>query len=188
MTTLSRLRVAWAGAPVTGPGVSTFYTAGDGAALSSALVAFYTAIKSSFPAQLHWEIAHSGETIDDNTGNLTGAWGSGAPTVVNGTGVNEHAQGVGTRVVWVTNGVTGSRRVRGSTYLVPLCNNQYDTTGDIISGAVTAFTTAATAVVTALGEDLVILSRKTPAHSGASHGVVSAHCSTHVSWLRSRRT
>lgn len=187
MTTVRRLRVGWSGASVTGPGVSTFYTLGTGAALNSAVNVFFTAIKSSFPTVTTWTIPTSGEELDDNTGNVTGVWTGGTPATLNGSGVPEHAQGVGGRIVWKTGGITGGRLVRGSTFLVPLCVNQYETDGTILNAAVTAFTTAGQAMVTTLAGDLVVLTRVTPAHSGTSHAVNTAEMSQTVAWLKTRK-
>lgn len=173
---------------MTGAGVSTFYSAGTGADLANALKTFYTAIKSSFPSGLVWTVQQSGETIDDNTGEINGAWSGGPSGSVAASGVPEHAQGVGCRIRWNTDGITHGRRVRGSTYLVPLCVNQYEPDGTILNAAVTAFDTAAGALLGATGVDLVILTRLSPTTSGTSHPVTSPQTIDRVSWLRSRRT
>ena len=188
MTTLARVRVAWTGNPVTGAGVSTFYTAGAGSVLANALKTYFTAIKSSFPSGLVWTVDQAGETIDDNTGSLVGAWSGGPLGSVVASGVPEHAQGVGCRAVWLTDGFTNGRRVRGSTYLVPLCVNQYDPDGTILNAAVTAFDTAAGALLSTSGNDMVVLSRIGGGSSGTSHPIVSHALPDRVSWLRSRRT
>lgn len=173
---------------MTGPGVSTFYTLGTGAALVSAANAFFTAIKGSFPTGLVWTFPAGGEEIDDNTGGLTGVWTGATAGTVAASGVPEHAQGVGARMTWRTAGIVGGRLSVGSTFLVPLCVNQYDPDGSIVAGAITGFNNAAATMVTSLAGDMVVLSRVTPAHSGTSHVVLSGTAPDRVSWLRSRRT
>ncbi len=116
-----------------------------------------------------------------------GVWSAGTAGVVIASGVPEHAKGVGCRVVWDTAGITGTRRVRGSTYLVPLCVNQYDPSGTILDAAWLAFATAADVFRTAVG-DLVVLTKKTDEHSGTSHPVTGVRVPDRVSWLTSRRT
>jgi len=62
MTILTRHRVAWSGTPG-GPGVSTFYGLGDGAAMTLALHTFLTAIAPLLPADVRLQIASEGDLI-----------------------------------------------------------------------------------------------------------------------------
>jgi hypothetical protein len=189
MTTLARIRVAWTGPGVSGGGVSTFHAVGsDGTALRAATNGFFTAIKDLFPSLVGWTVPGDGDLIDDNTGELTGAWSFGGPTnIVGGIVGASYAAGVGARVRWETDGFAGGRHVRGSTYLVPLSTGVFDIDGTIKGANLTTIQSAASAMVTALGGALVIVTRKTPAHSGTSHEVTSATAVDRVSWLVSRR-
>lgn len=188
MTTLARLRVAWSGTGVTGPGVSTFYSVGSGADLQSAAVTLFGALKFQVPASVFWTVAAGGETIDDNTGALVGAWSGSAATVIAGTGSLAHAQGVGARIVWETSGIVGGRRSRGTTFVCPISLAAFDDDGTLKAPVVSSMQDAATTFIGTLGTDLVVLSRNTSSHSGTSHSVTSARVPDAVSWLRSRRT
>jgi len=188
MTTLVRVRVALGGTAVTGPGVSTFYSAGAASVIQPALKAFYTSLLSAFPIGLTITVPTAGETIDDNTGAINGAWAAGSGGTLTGAGAGNYPAGVGARIVWETAGITGGRRVRGSTYLVPLAGGSYDADGSIIAAGIVSFDAAASTLVTALGGEMVILSRVTSSHSGTSHAVTSSRTPDKVSWLRSRRT
>lgn len=187
---LDRVRVSWEGPALVGPGVSTFYaTAGNGAALSSALKTFFDAIKGYFPSsKVTWSFPNTGEVIDSATGQATGAWSGGTFQTVAASGAGTSwANGVGARVRWNTGVYHNGRRVRGSTFLVPLQSGVYDTDGTLVGSAVTAMQTAAAALVTAVPT----MGIHTRPHPGAADGgfatVASAEVPDKVSWLRSRR-
>jgi hypothetical protein len=190
MAALSRLRIAWNGSPVTGGGVTTWYTEGDPLQLQLAAKTFFAGtLLSACPSGLQFVVPASGETIESSTGALTGGWTAGTAQTTSATGSSGYAAGVGTRVVWNTPGITRRRRVRGSTYLVPLVVSMYDTDGTIVNSVRTNLEAAAQAVIVALGDDFCVWSRNT---SGASDGAIwtisSASVPDKVSWLRSRRT
>lgn len=190
MADLSRVRVAWSGSAVVGPGVSTFYTTGDGASLQAALRTFFTAIQTAFPnLKGDWTFPSGGEIIDSATGELTGAWTGGTPATIPWASSNAvWASGVGARVRWETGAFARGRRVRGSTFLVPLNISAYDADGTIVGVFVTQIQTAANALVAAVPE-LTVWSRPTAAGGdGGTATVTSAIVPDKVSWLRSRRT
>jgi hypothetical protein len=168
--------------------VSTFHTFGDGVALHSALKTFFTSCKSASPVGTTWNVVTGGELIESTTGALTGVWGGGiGGTIVSTTG-SEYAAGVGCRIVWETDGITGNKRVRGSTYWVPIAANQYEPNGTIATGTISTLETAGQALITALDGDLVILTKPKPPRLGNHHEVKGCRVPDRVSWLRSRRT
>jgi len=190
MASLSRVRVGWTGAAVVGPGVSTFYTAGDGATLQAALRTFFTAIGGSFPnLKGQWDFPSEGEVIDSATGELTGAWtGATAASIPWSSNNAVWVNGVGTRIVWNTSGFLRGRRVRGSTFLVPLSLATYDTDGTIAGAVLTQLKAAADALIEDVPE-LTVFSRPTAAGgNGGSTPVTAASVPDKISWLRSRRT
>lgn len=190
MASLDRVRVVWTGTSIVGPGVSTFYTTGTGAALNAALKTYFTAITSAFPnLKGQWEFAAGGETIDSATGTLTGSWGgSTSSSIVMASPNASWVSGVGARVVWNTNGFVSGRRVRGSTFMVPLQQSAYDADGTLVGSFVTLLQTSANALVASVPQ-LTIWSRPTAAHPvGGATPVTSATVPDKVSWLRSRRT
>lgn len=188
MTDVARYRVEWTGSAVTGGGISTFHSLGAGPDLQSAVNTFFTAIKGKFPTSLTWHLPNGGEILDLATGKSTGAWTGGIATDIPANGPTGFAAGVGMRVVWDTAGFANGRRVRGSTYLVPLSNGFYSVDGTIGDGDVTSVTTAAQAMVTTLAGDLVVINRGPGPTTGTAFAVSSGRGVDKVSWLRSRRT
>ncbi len=190
MTTLERYRVAWTGTTVIGGGVSTFYTgAGQAAVFQPALKTFFTALKTICPTGTTWTVPTAGETIDDNTGEVNGTWSAGSGGGIFATNSTEYAMGVGARIVWETAGMTGGRRVRGSTYIVPLGSNQWENNGTLSAACLTSLFAAANTLRSSIpAEEMVVLTRLRSTTSGTSHGVLSAEVPDKVSWLRTRKT
>jgi len=188
MATLLRLRVEWAGAPVTGGGLSTFYFTDGAVGQSADVEGLFYAIRFSFPAGITWTIPDGGDTILDTTGELTGSWGSGGGATVASAGTGDYAAGVGARVVWRTAGVNGGRRVNGSTFLVPLDVVMYGPDGTIDTGGLATLVSAADALVTAQASAFTIWSRSVNGGAGANQEVTSATVVDKGSGLRSRRT
>lgn len=188
MTTLNRLRVGWSGSGVTGPGVSTFYFLTTGSGEPTALLALYNALKSRIPNDVLMSVATGGDQIEDTTGALVGAWGTSAVTVVAGGSTNAYLQGTGTRIVWGTGGITGRKRVRGSTFIVPLEATDFTTTGQMLTTANTAITTAAQTFQTATSASFVIWSRPKVGRAGSHNLVTSVSVPFNPTWLLSRRT
>jgi hypothetical protein len=182
--------VTWDGTGVVGGGLSTFYTVGSAGAMTSALKTLFEVLKSQIPPSVSINIPAGGETINSTDGVLMGAWTATPVTVVVGTGNGPFAGGVGGRIVWQTAGITRGRRVRGSTYLVPLHHAAYDTNGSMSDAIMAGFPTPISAFVTALSPDFVIWSRPSAAGAtdGAAHPVLSGAIDDATSWLRTRRT
>ncbi len=186
---MEKIQIAWSGDQVTGPGLSTFYfDEAWGGNKVTALATFFNDIKAFFPTGITWTIPGDGDLINDATGELAGTWTESGATTVTSTAAGNHAQGVGARVVWRTATIRGGRRVRGSTFLVPLVVNAYDSQGTISSAAMTTLTAAVDAFVTTTAGGLVIWSRPRPALAGDAVPVTSGSVPDAVSWLRSRRT
>jgi hypothetical protein len=190
MPVLSRCRVSLSGPPVVGGGVATFYVLdGSAGTLKTALDTFWNAVRSGMPTGTAIVIPSSGEELDPATGTLVGAWTAGSTTTMAGSGGTTYASGVGCRVVWETAGITNGRRVRGSTYLVPLANGMYDTNGNIDNGIITSFQASSQALITALGGTMAIWHRpSTGGSDGVAHEVIGRTVPDAISWLRSRRT
>jgi len=183
MADIERIVVAWTG--VAGlPGVSVFY--GDLAGSANAdIKTFFTAIGGLFPVGLTWSIPGNGDLINDATGVLSGTWvnGAGGGTVA-ASGAAQHASGVGAYVNWRTGAVVGTRRLMGRTFLAPLMNSVYDSSGNIVTANLTTLQTAASALVTA--GSTVIWHRPNGA-AGSSHQPVAATVPDQVTSLKTRR-
>jgi len=190
MATLNRFRVGWVGVPVVGGGVSTFYSeSGDVSVFNSALRAFFVAAGPHVATGVVWTFPASGDTIDEATGEINGSWSAPVLSNVNASGSSNWAAGVGCRVVWSTAGITRGRRVKGSTYVVPLGANLYDGTGTIAAGVLTDLTNAGNTLRAADGASMRVYTRPNTAlgASGAGHAVTAASAPDAVTWLRSRR-
>ena len=191
MPTLSRVRVNWIGSAVTGGGVSTFYsTNSDPSALVAALKVFFGSFNGLFPSTMELQYPGSGETIDETSGAVNGAWAITPPSNTIGAGGNNYAAGVGCRIRWNTAAITRRRRVRGSTYLVPIVNTLYDTTGTIDNSSLALIQGAIPTLLAADSGSIRVYSRPqtTTSNDGAAHPITSGLAVDKVSWLRSRRT
>lgn len=189
MTNVNRIRVSLAGTAVVGPGVATHYWLGTATPDDVVAVrAFWYACSALMPQGMSITVPNQGEIIDDNTGDLVGAWTESTSATFAGGLAQAYSKGVGARVVWPTNGTTGNRHVRGSTYVVPLAGTKFDLDGTLTTSAVTDLKAAADGLLDALQDRLVIVTRRTDEHSGTSHAVTSTLVPDTPSWLRSRRT
>ncbi len=181
--------MVWSGANVVGPGLSTFYSdPANGSPVLAPLVSFFTAIRSFFPVGITWTIPDGGDLLNPADGTLTGTWSESGGAQVTSSGAAAFAAGVGARVVWRTSAIRGGRRVRGSTFLVPLISSQYEANGTIGNTALTTMETAAQTLLSATGGALQVWSRPRPGLAGAMVPIQSAVMPDQVSWLRSRRT
>jgi hypothetical protein len=146
---------------------------------------FFTAIAARIPDIA--TITYPGEaTIHDNTGVLTGALAITPPTSTNCVGLGSYAAPVGARVGWETGTISGGRRVRGRTFLVPLVSSTFDTDGTLTSANLTVILNAATAFLAGLATDGVQLAVWSQVGSSVSP-VNSATVPDQATVLRSRR-
>lgn len=191
MTILKRYRVAWNGGALVGPGLTTFYESPEsGVGGADAIEAFYDGMKGAVPDGVQWTIPSNGDLIVAETGELTGTWSDpGTGGVVTSTGGAAFANGVGLRLVWNTNGIFANRRVRGSTFIVPIVSGNFDGPGNLTATAVTFFQARVDALVAAL-DNFAIWSRpnNVAQDNGEANQVTSGSVPDRVSWLRSRRT
>lgn len=177
----------WDGLPGL-PGLSVHYAAtADVVAAVAALTTFFNAIKGNHPTGLTWQLPTSGDTINETTGALTGAWtGAAGSTIAANGGPGVYAAGAGMRVKWLTGGIGAHKKIVGSTFLVPLLGSLYDTNGTIAAGTVSTTQTAASALASSAK---VQIWHRPP--KGGSSGVLwpmlGAQVPDKVATLRSRR-
>lgn len=186
--TLNRVRVGIAGA--TGlPGVATFHFNSSTTDMS-ALRTFWDAVKANFPNTVVITIPNSGDQISDDSGQITGAWSGPAQTNVVGTGgVAGYLSTAGPMIRWTTPQVVNGRRPIGKTFLVPSMSTQFSSAGTITGATVTAYTTAAQALVVAYAGEMKTYHRPTgsPPHGGVACTIISGVCINKQAVLRSRR-
>lgn len=188
MASIFGLRVTWSGDGVVGPGVSTFYTRGLGSSLATGVVTYFNALKPLLPQSpsVVLSIPAGGEELDEETGAFLGVWGSTTPTTVQGTGTSpSFAHGVGIRCVWQTDGTTGRRRVRGTTFLVPVTAPILEL-GTIAENTRSQVVTAGENLITA-APGFCIWTRPKNGAGGKTSLVTGAECPDRVSWLKSRK-
>lgn len=187
MANIARVRVYWAGTAVVGPAISTFYST-ETTPNVGALYGFFDAIKARLPSSVECTIPNEGDLIESTTGRLSGAWVTSGGGQVNGTGVGSFARGTGARVVWNTGSVFGGRRVRGSTFLVPLVGSAFDSRGLLTPTVRTSFAQAADALLASTwGPNMVVFHRPRNFAGGNVALVTSATVPEAATQLRSRR-
>lgn len=187
MAGMKRVVVEWYNTGVIGGGVSTHYFRPEDEGVTAALHTFFDTVKVVFPNKVQWSIPSSGDVIDDATGDYLEGWEEIPQNTVLGTLTGHFALGVGARIVWETAGRTNNRRVRGSTFMVPLISDAFDTDGTLTSDTMAVLSSAAEALRQPANPRLLIWTRPSGAVAGSSNSVIASRIPDHVSWLRSRR-
>lgn len=193
MTSLNRVVLEWAGNSVKGRAVTVLhYSASDNAAPPMAAIrTAFEGLKASLPAGVTIQYPAAGDVINDTTGDLVGVWSAAQQTTTTMTGGPNAAAGVGACVSWSTGGIVsgtkGPRRLRGRTFIVPLCTDSYEANGTLNTptlGVLSGFATALQA-----SGPLAIWHRpsSSAASDGNSYGVQSFRVNDKVAYLSSRR-
>lgn len=190
---LFRVVVAWSGPQIKGSAVTVLHydgtnqTAPPVAAITTAL----GSLAGALPVGVVLNVPNSGDTIDDTTGHLTGAWSGTGGGAVNASGPASCAAGVGACIEWSTGGIVngkkGPRRLRGRTFLVPLHASMYDSDGTISGQGLNSLKTFADNLAAA--GPLAIWHRPTTTGGtdGTSYAVLSHNVRDKVAILTSRR-
>lgn len=170
MATLNQVRVTYTGLPG-GDAVSTFYFQAMVDTDLSQLEAFFLAVRGFFPSSCSIHVPDEGQVIDVTTGQPVGSWSfPEAGGDMNGNSGAPFAAVSGAIVHWTTGVFLGGRKIQGSTYLVPLTSDSFDTNGTIAPTVLDAIRSAASALA-ADPSTLSVYSRKNQAAvlvSGAS--------------------
>jgi len=188
MANIARVRVLWSGGTVVGGGLSTFFWDEADTGFVAKLGTFYGAIVNRLAAGTLITIPNTGDLLDVATGELSGTWSETATYTVASATAGVYAAGTGARVTWATSGIRNGRRVKGSTFLVPLVGTCYAVDGTIDAAVNTGFQTAAQALVTASAGHMRVYSRPKAGSAGQQNTVIGAAAPDFVSGLRSRRT
>lgn len=195
MAQMRVFKVLWSGGPG-GPGITRFCMSGEGGsngAASTALQNFFQAVMPAVPSTYRVACDAAPDFLEATTGELVA---TGVPSTAawtrQGGGTTNYAQGVGARVVWDTPEINHGRRVRGSTFIVPIIAANYDVDGTLLTGFKGVLDTAATTLISALGAaqmDLVVWTRPNPTlgRPGKQNPVTTGSAPDKVSWLRTRR-
>jgi len=188
MANLIKQVCTWTGVGATGGGVSVFYFDESHVGGTTDLKAFFTSVATGIPSGTTITVPNTGDLIDVASGNISGTWTDGTAGTIACSGSGAWAAGVGCRIVWSTDGVTHNRRVKGSTFLVPLTAANYQTDGTILDTTRSSLNTAATTLFTASDPEMKIYTRPVGGNGGKASTVKGAVVPDKVSWLRSRRT
>lgn len=188
MPNLARVRTSWSGAPVVGPGVSTFYFDEAASGFVAAVSAFFVSLAARVPTGVLFTTLNTGDIVDEDTGALVGTWTDGVTGTAATSGSGVYASGVGCRGRWSTSGIKNGRRVRGSTFIVPLVGSAYQSDGTIDGTVWTSIRTSFDNLYTATAGNMYIWSRPVAGAGGQANLVIGDDLPDKVSWLRSRRT
>lgn len=182
-----------------GSGFSVFHAA-QGMSLVTAQ-AWADSIRAFF-LDLTSTIIPTGVTIDfpgevlelnTSTGELAGVQGISPPAAVVGSGVGSYSAPSGGRVLWNTSGIVAGRRVKGTTFIVPMLVSAYDDAGTLAPSTITTLSTAAGDYLATLPNIPVVYSRPHPGDGtiaprpGTEHIITSQSVPDRVAVLRSRR-
>jgi hypothetical protein len=183
---LNRVRLTMSG--VGGlPGLATFHF-GSAVTDMTALRTFWDSVKSNFPNTFVLSIPNSGDTINEDTGQIQGAWSGPTQANVVGTGgTGSYLATAGPMIRWTTPQVVNGRRPIGKTYLVPAMTTQFSSAGTIQSAVATSLTTAAQALVVAYAGEMKTYHRPVAGHGGVGCTITAGQCTGKQTVLRSRR-
>lgn len=185
MSVINRYRVNWTG--FTGaPGLSTFYSDGASTAALAAIRTFFNSCTTYLPTSLTLDFPGTGDQLESTTGALTGVWSVAPPLPVIGAApTGFFAGGTGVRVIWETGVIVNGRRVKGSTFIVPLSTFAYDTNGTMTSGGFSAINNAAGVLA---GTGLLKIWSRPNAGGSAITTVSAGRCVDATTNLRTRRS
>jgi len=178
--------------------VATFHCK-DAPGFLAELGQFWLAVRDIMPSACTITVANEGDIFDHATGVISGAWISGAPTVLPGLVAGSYAAPVGAVVNWQTGVVLGGRRLRGRTFIVPLGGGQFAVDGSLAEGPRNILRDAAAALVTASAGNMIVWRRNRVAKAatatrpaveergGAEGDVIGSRVPDLAAVLRSRR-
>lgn len=187
---LHRVVIQWSGAQIRGQAVTVLHYDGSSSPApptAGEIGGAFGPFMGNFPSGVSVTFPGTGDTIEDTTGALVGTWSTGASVTTTGGGVATAAAGVGAVVTWNTGGIVNGRRLRGRTFLVPLCTAAYANDGTLSDTSYSALQTFAAALM-ATGP-LAVWHRPTTAggSDGNSYGVTAYRARDKVAMLKSRR-
>lgn len=196
------VRTSWSGTSG-GPGLTQFAVLGAAGgiwnpsgtqAAVNAVRTFWDALKSNLPDELKLDVSPVIDDYDTVTGDLVGSYVAGtAPLQVAGTSAGSYVGGAGAKVTWNTGQIRNGKRVKGSTYLVPISNGVFGATGTVGPTAVTTINLAASNLLSQLaagGTSMAVWSRPGPParpRAGFATEVLTGTCNLKSAILRGRR-
>lgn len=203
MTTIQRVRVLWTGFPGA-PGISTFYFT-DHSLQRASFGTFLEGVANSLPTDVLLTVPQTGDEIEAETGQLTGAWTAASVLApIPGTASGAYSAPSGFLINWNTETVIGGRRLRGRTFCVPATQAIYQSDGSITAAVVTGYAADAQTLLDVSSGNMLVWRRPrearvaytdgqgrphaaVAARAGAVAGITSATVPDMAAVLRSRR-
>lgn len=185
----------WTGGP-SSPGYSVLNIDTSGAVDADAAVAavrqFWFERSVAIPDEYTLQVDPFISDFNEGTGTLQGfIEASAAPAAVPGQSAEDWAAGVGMRIEWRTSAIRNGRRVRGSTFLVPVAITTWLPDGSVDPASVAAVNASAQTLIDALaaaGAPLVIWSKPSASTPVGDISLVSTPAaSPKTAVLRGRR-
>lgn len=196
------VRTEWAGTSG-GPGLTQFAVLGAAGGIwnpsgtqsaVNAVRTFWDSLKANLPDEVKLTVSPVIDDYDTVTGDLMGSYVAGtAPLVVAGTSSSGYAGGAGGKMIWNTGQIRNGKRVKGSTFIVPLSLGVFSTTGSVGTTFVSLANTSAASLLSQLaagGTSLAVWSRPgTPEkpRAGFATEVLTGSLSNKSAILRGRR-
>lgn len=151
---------------------------------------FFAAFSEFLPDDVTINLDPVVDVLESTTGELQDSYNVEQPGPIRGGAAFSYSASSGAVVNWRTGQVRNGRRIRGRSFIVPLCSNAYSTTGQLNPESRTAIQTAA-AVLAGPDPDSQLGVYARISASGASDGVWAPCTASSVpallAVLRSRR-
>jgi hypothetical protein len=202
MGLIAIIRSEWSGTSG-GPGLSQMAVMGaaggdwnpNGAqAAVNAVRAFWNARAGDLPDEVRIQVSPVVDTYERETGVLvSSSTAATVPAIVAGTNTLGYAGGAGLKITWNTNQIRNGRRVRGSTFVVPISAGVFSAVGTVGGTTASGFNAAAATLISSLnagGTPLAVWSRPRTgidARAGFATEVIQGTCSSKSAILRGRR-
>lgn len=196
--TIARLRVGLSGPGIVGAGLMTFYTRNLAASgFPGQVKSFLTAVQPALAGGVIMDVPNGGDTMNEETGDLVSTWSGTGGGQVTAPTTGTYTLGAGGRIEWRSGQIFAGHHPRGRTFLVPFISGAFDSSGRIGASTVTMLQSAANALISAAGGDMVLWCRPRtnyvgkkgplPDRLGGLVTVSSALVPTTPTSLRSRR-
>jgi hypothetical protein len=166
----------------------------DAANAAAAVRALFSGVTSGICSVIKMDIQTEVDYFDQATGALTGTLSLAPQTTIPGSsGATVFFNGVGARIVWNTGVIAAGRRIKGSTFIVPVANSVCEADGTLAAAFLGTLQTAGSAYLSnaaSNGIAPVVWSKpnKVTGAAGFTSAIASASAPDKVSWLRGRRT
>lgn len=190
---VSRVTAVWQGFPGA-PGYTNIFFDAFGAddfvdAEVARVRSFFNSLLIRFPSSVTISVSPEVSIFDEVSGELLGySTADETPDDVEGQGSSSYSGPSGAVINWSTDTVNRGRRVRGRTFLVPLADAVYDSSGTLSTAALNDLRDAAEILMgDGDGPQFVVWSRPRDGAGGALAPVTSYRVPDMAAVLRSRR-